>query len=163
MADGDVTISEARAALQQGFQAYRSFEFADRALAGLEGLEQNERELRARVDRAKADAEAAEKDRDARVERAEGEAAKHEERAAKMKGEADSAAGDTVQRAKQQAAQIVSDARQAAALEANRAQRVSQDSRALQDALAKSRRELADLQKRIDEAKRTIQSMLQGA
>src|SRR4051794_30299135 len=114
MADGDVNISEARAALQQGFQTYRSFEFADRALAGLEGLEQNERELRARVDRAKADAEASEKDRDARIERAQGEAAKHEERATKVKDEANSAAGDTVERAKRQAAQIVSDAREQA-------------------------------------------------
>lgn len=157
-----VGTTEARAELQRGLQAFRSFEFADKALARIEGLEQNERELNERVKRLQSDADAAEKDSKERIGRAEAEAKEVEARAAAARDGAKKAGDEIIARAKEQAAGIVESANAKAQATSAKVDQARADKVQIEQELGKSRKDLADLERRIAEARQTIQSMLKG-
>jgi colicin import membrane protein len=156
------SASEARVELQKGLRLFKAFEQADKAVAVLEGLEQNERELNAKVARLKDEATAAEEasaQRMKEIERRETEARKAAEAAekgAKTAGKAE------IEKAERRAEEILAAAQKKVAdLQAK--ERGLQKSLAdLDKEIAAKTREAKTVEDRLERAREARDAMLRG-
>lgn len=154
--------SEALTELRRGLKVFKAFEGAEKAIAALEGLEQNERELTARVAALKAECESIERRRGEVVAAFEADAAAAEKQARDAESKARYAGTSIVAEAEEKARGIVGDA----AAKVASAERAVKESRKQAQELAgeveRAKAELSDLNARIHAAKAKIADMLKG-
>ena len=157
-----VSATEIKTEVERGLRAYRAFENADKVLAYMANLEQQERELLARIAGLHSDAAKAEADAAQRIANAGQRAIDAETAALKVGTDAQDKAAVIVKQAEDAAAQLMQTAKQRAAQADEITAGLRAEAVALRNELAAGKAKLEQTEAAIIQARQQIKQLLKA-